>query len=852
MDAYRKENKIILWIKTADEELRLEQEFKSFIYIDKSAKKVLDYHKISYRHVKRRNYLRTFNSVLEVEVPINGFEKFIRDLEKETKHRVPLYNADIKPEQMYLYQNDLRPCSAIEIIDKKIIPVEGDEFKLKIITLKVIYNKEIEAIILNNKKIDGNEEYILKEFAKKFTTENPDVIDMDYAFSAMPFLYERLKIYNIDCPLHRWDAEPIIYRGGKSFWSYGQVRYQDYAVRLRGRFLVDTNSFMGTECDAEGIAELVQLSGHLFQQTAGRSFGAVFQNALVREMVRRDILVPYKEKPIDEPISMLDMLKADRAGHTFDPKIGFHKDVAEIDFVSMFPWLIYNHNISADCILKDRPPFENIPNLPIRTSMAYKGLVPYVLKPFIDRRMHYKKNPSAISKQRAMGLKWLLVSCYGYLRFREFKLGIPTAHMAICSFARETLLSVIHLAEERGFEVVHGIVDSLYIRRKNMTEDDVKSFCREVELMTGIPIAFEGIYKWIVFLPSLVDKNRPLPSTYYGVFQNGKIKARGIEVRQRSASKIVQAFQQNCLEYMAKCDEKKEIIGKIKDMCNYLRKVMDNIHKLDQSLLVTAVRVSKTDYAHNIPQKKIVEKLQKKGIKIMPGQFIRYIYQKKGPVLPEEYNGKPDVEQYKKLLVRSLFAILQPFGVTKEQILEYSEYERQTKLDEFGVNIIFRYVPMKREIPEKRGLSEKIIKERMEKNGYIVWKSALINMIRDGVELYPNAYRKYTKLNELLEKHHPGRLEELQYMNHVNHGLPDYICFRNNEFLFVECKLQYESLSGKQKNCIKKLMDKGFTVEVHKLVDCRTKTLHADIDILNGEKRIIEEQAMIKNFKAVA
>ena len=499
--------------------------------------------------------------------------------------------------------------------------------------------------------------------------------------------------------------------------------------------------------------ELAQLSGTLFQQTSSRSFGAAFQTALVRLMIRKDFLVPFKEKPIEKPLSMLEMLKADRAGHTFDPKIGFHRDVAEIDFTSMFPWLIYNNNISAECILADEGPFVSIPGVPIKTSMKYKGLIPIALKPFIDRRMYYKKNPSAVNNKRAFGLKWVLVSCYGYLRFREFKLGIPTSHMAICAFARETLLKVIHLAEERGFEVVHAIVDSVYIKKKGITKEEVESFCREVELMTGIPIHVEGIFKWIVFLPSVLDKMRALPTTYYGVFRSGKIKARGIELRQRSVPGIVKAFQGQVLEYIKDCSSKNEIRARVPMLCKYLREIITKIPELNKEHLTVAVRVSKTEYKHNIPQKIIVEKLQKKGVRVMPGQFIRYVFSENGVMLPEEYDGMPDVLQYRKLLTRALFVVLQPFGYDKQDIGDMVGFERQTKIEEYFA-VRYKYIPMKKEYDYKRGLSERLIKSRLEKEGWTVWRGSMIDCFRFNLELYPNVVRKYRLLISLMKKYH--------------------------------------------------------------------------------------------------
>jgi DNA polymerase elongation subunit (family B) len=844
MDAYRKENRIVLWIKTNEEDIRLERYFTTDIYLDPKAEPFLS---MPYKRIRKKTYLRTYKEVLAIKIPyLSSFETFIKDLEKATKHRIPFYNADIAPEQMFMYKKNLRPCSQIKIENEKLIPLENKHpIPLKEISLK-IHGNPIRKIEVDNTIIKGKEEEVLKKFAVYFKNKDPDVILTEYAFSKLPYLEKRLKKYNIECPFHRWDAFPLKAKGGKSYWSYNRVRYQDYAVRLRGRFLIDTSTTIGSECEPDAIMELAQLSGNLFQQTASRSFGAVFQNALVREMVSRDFLVPFKQKPIEQPLSMLDMLKADRGGHYFDPKTGFHKNVAEIDFISMFPWLIYNHNISADCILAEEGPFAKIPNVPFKTSMKYKGLIPSALKPFIDRRMHYKKNPTRVNKKRAAGLKWVLVSCYGYLRFREFKLGIPSSHMAICSLARETLLKVIRLAEEKGFEVVHAIVDSIYIKKKNLTESSVREFCQEIEFLTGIPVSYEGIFNWIVFLPSVVDKHRPLPSTYYGVFNHGSVKVRGIELRQNSSPYIVKFFQSQAIDMIRDCRTKKEIIEKVPEICKSLRGILKNLGKLHKKYLIVNIRVSKTEYVHNVPQKYIVEKLKRKKILVLPGQHISFIYGRDRILLPEEYKGKPNKSQYRKLLIRSLFIILQPFGFSRENIVFYAQLEKQTTIKEFLYPVKHIYIPLSKQYLDNRGLSEKLVKRRLEKNNWLVFRSDMVNILRSNQEIYPNVRRKYTKLLQLLKKHHPGEVELLQYINAVHHGLPDFLCFRNGNFKFVECKLQYETLSDIQKKTIQKLLHLGFDVEINKMVDHRTKARKALINYQRHEKKILDQQLTIK------
>ncbi|MDD9954176.1 MAG: VRR-NUC domain-containing protein [Candidatus Woesearchaeota archaeon] len=145
----------------------------------------------------------------------------------------------------------------------------------------------------------------------------------------------------------------------------------------------------------------------------------------------------------------------------------------------------------------------------------------------------------------------------------------------------------------------------------------------------------------------------------------------------------------------------------------------------------------------------------------------------------------------------------------------------------------------------RRGLSERMIKKRLERDGWLVWRGSLVGAHKDESR-YPNVRRKYAILHELLEQHHPDKISTLEYMCYVHHGIPDLLCFRKSLFKFVECKLGHEQLSQRQKTCIRKLQELGFPVEVHKLVDDCTKTRRATIDLHSGEKIIHEKQERLR------
>jgi hypothetical protein len=275
-------------------------------------------------------------------------------------------------------------------------------------------------------------------------------------------------------------------------------------------------------------------------------------------------------------------------------------------------------------------------------------------------------------------------------------------------------------------------------------------------------------------------------------------------------------------------------------MCRLLRETIRRLPGMGAEVLACAVAVRKTAYSRDIPQKFALQQLKAKGVEVMPGQVVHYVHQEGGVVLPEDYDGRPDMEQYRKMLLRSLFILLQPFGFKREQLESMASDERQTSLAEH-FETVFHYVPMRGSPTSRVGLAERQLCNRLEKQGWMVWRGGALNILKKE-DNYPNVKRKYHLLMRLLDRHMPGKREQLQYLCHVHHGMPDFLCYRLGEFKFVECKLCHEQLSLGQKKCIARLQQLGFTVEVHKLVDERTKARVSRVSLATGRKSVVERQ----------
>ncbi len=69
------------------------------------------------------------------------------------------------------------------------------------------------------------------------------------------------------------------------------------------------------------------------------------------ELAWRDgVLIPEQKAEPEDPKSPDELLVADRGGLVFTPKIGFHANVAELDFVSEYPSIMARFNISPETV----------------------------------------------------------------------------------------------------------------------------------------------------------------------------------------------------------------------------------------------------------------------------------------------------------------------------------------------------------------------------------------------------------------------------------------------------------------------------------------------------------------------
>ena len=113
---------------------------------------------------------------------------------------------------------------------------------------------------------------------------------------------------------------------------------------------------------------------------------------------------------------------------------------------------------------------------------------------------------------------------------------------------------------------------------------------------TKIPIALEGISRWIAFCPSRETPQLTVPNRSYGVFQNEQ-KVRGLELRRHATAPRIVRAQQQMLDCLAQANNAAEFQARTLEALEIMRRHMEEIREgrvpFEELIKSTCIRGSK-------------------------------------------------------------------------------------------------------------------------------------------------------------------------------------------------------------------------------------------------------------------
>jgi DNA polymerase elongation subunit (family B) len=327
-------------------------------------------------------------------------------------------------------------------------------------------------------------------------------------------------------------------------------------------------------------------------------------------------------------------------------------------------------------------PHNPVPEAGYRLCRRREGLVPRTLRPILVLRERLKARAKEVGpeaagpyKERQTALKWMLVTCFGYLGYKNARFGRIEAHEAVTAYGRDKLLTAKEISEAAGFTVLHGLTDCLWLEKPRVREAGLEDLCTQISAATGVKLALEGFYRWIVFLASRQDPARPVATRYFGVFEDGSLKVRGLACRRRDTPPFVRRAQEELLAKLVEAGTLEDLLAlrpELAEMAQGFRQRLREGSITPQDLVITRVLSQPVaDYKVATPTALAVRQLEAAGIHLQPGEKVRYVHaEPKGGPKECRVQAAPfletlddyDVGFYLELLERAIEEVLLPFG----------------------------------------------------------------------------------------------------------------------------------------------------------------------------------------------
>ena len=610
------------------------------------------------------------DDVLRIDLKSN---EEIMDLVHELNHnfrrgKFRFYHVSLSPQFRYCLQNKINPRPD-ESLDKAKISLPR----------KNLANKNLDGLEINGQRFEGSNTEVLQKFMEEFRQVDPDLLMVNRG-QVLELVQSELEKKELGSLGRLKGFQQLA--GENTIMTYGKTVHSSARYNVPGRIIVDkSNSFMLGETTIEGLWDLVDRSWKPLQELAWGSIGNLLTAIEIRKAYHgEEVLTPWKNWEGETPKKASTLHKADRGGFIFNPEPEVHEDVHEVDFASMYPNIMITRNISPETVNCNCCTNSEVPELDFIICQEKTGFIPEVLDPLVtDRRNYKEERDSGITDPQHEkyvegaidAIKWLLVTCFGYMGHAHASYGAIECHQAINAYARKIMRESKEIFEENGWTVKHGIIDSIWVQKKEKDATDLESVCRKVSEKIGIALEHEHDFEWVAFVPrASQEANIGTLNRYFGKKKTGGFKTAGIEVEQSSTCNFIQEAQHEMIKEFDKNRSPKDVISVVKEKCRELDKEETGFEDL---VVNTKTTKHLEQYSVNNRTVAALKRAKYHGIEYKPGQEISYVVrddssQGMNRVKLDFEDGKYDPEYYKDQVIRAAESILSPKGLDREEI----------------------------------------------------------------------------------------------------------------------------------------------------------------------------------------
>jgi DNA polymerase elongation subunit (family B) len=201
------------------------------------------------------------------------------------------------------------------------------------------------------------------------------------------------------------------------------------------------------------------------------------------------------------------------------------------------------------------------------------------------------------------------------------------------------------------------------------------SLLDEIEQETKLAIELEELYSWMAFVCSKVNPNLSVANRFFGLQPDREYKIRGLASRWEDTPLFIVEAQLQVLQILSKEKDVNRLGKLFPEILNMLQEKLSALNSptISVNKLVISQTLSRELEQYRVPSSaaRAASQLQAIGKDARMGQRIQFVYTRtKDGVsawdLPEPIQPSLlDIARYKELLLRAVYEVLQPLGVTE-------------------------------------------------------------------------------------------------------------------------------------------------------------------------------------------
>ncbi|HEY8554179.1 MAG TPA: DNA polymerase II [Burkholderiales bacterium] len=363
---------------------------------------------------------------------------------------------------------------------------------------------------------------------------------------------------------------------------------------------------------------------------------------------------------------------AQQGGYVMESVTGLHRNVWVFDFKSLYPSIIRTFNIDPLAFVPDPPPDADLIRTPGGAFRREPAILPRMLDDLFPWREAAKRSGDDVA---ANAIKILMNSFYGVLGTPACRFHNPALANAITGMGRELLLWAKGWFEGKGYRVLYGDTDSLFVLSgmsdaeaarelgpglaAALTRELAEHIAENWRVRSRLELEFEKLYLKL-FLPRARHSTRGASKRYAGLpYGRDEVEFVGMEVVRRDWTALAKQVQRE-LYHRLFTDQSVDAY-----LADVVRRVRSG--ELDDALVYRKnLRKDAEDYTATTPPHVVAARKSKQPL----GRLISYVITTAGPEPIDNVRHPLDREHYVEKQVKAVAEpVLAALGLDFERVI---------------------------------------------------------------------------------------------------------------------------------------------------------------------------------------